>query len=83
MKTIFMWVLGITILSLVLFFAFIGLIFMMVTHEDSLTDTCDKVVEVNTDFWCMAKMQSEDERIRVLRTENSQETVDWGDNAKQ
>ena len=78
-----MWVLGITILSLVLFFAFIGLIFMMITHEETTTDTCDKIVKTDTNFWCMAKMKSENESIRVLRTSNQQKIAEWGDNAKQ
>lgn len=56
---------------------------MMVTHEDTTTDTCDRVVKADASFWCMAKMQSEDESIRVLRTDNPQKTIEWSDNAKQ
>lgn len=77
-RNIFIIVVGLTVLSLTIFFAFIGLIFMLVTHEPTTTDTCDKIVN----NWCMARLDN-NEDVRIQRTINPQETVDWRANAKQ
>lgn len=56
--------------ALLVYFAFIGMIFMLVAHKPTSTNTCDKVV----DDWCMAKVHK-GEDIRIQRTFNPQETI--------
>lgn len=59
---------AVMVISFILFLAGVGALFLFTTEATPTTaDTCDVIKRIDNQLWCMNRMQSEDDNIKIIR----------------